>query len=322
MTIHKAKGLEFPYVIFPFAEKVNLYKHSSYWCQPDTAGTPLEGKAEGNYYIDLTDGTADTLFKEHYDRERLMQTIDNINVFYVALTRPVYGLKVIAAPPPANMSTPRNMSQVLYLFTNGSEYSRGELYNFAGLERKAESWVIKADYSSFPANSGERLRFSEEAADYFGEDGSFGPEASRRIRGNVLHGILSGVVVPEDLPSAVDAAVLSGELPSNHKEEALEFLSSRIESVKERGWFSPEAEVRSEASVLAPGEGEYRPDRVVIHPSGAVDIVDFKFGKEESRYLSQVRRYVNLYRRMGFEKVGGYLWYLDDNLINFVADKN
>lgn len=322
MTIHKAKGLEFPYVIFPFAEKVNLYKHSSYWCQPDTAGTPLEGKAEGNYYIDLTDGTADTLFKEHYDRERLMQTIDNINVFYVALTRPILGLKVIAAPPPANMDTPRNMSQVLYLFTNGSEYSRGQLYNFASLERKESSTrVIKADYISFPADSGKRLKFSEEAADYFGEDGTFGPEASRRIRGNVLHGILSGVIVPEDLPSAVDAAVLSGELPSSNRDEALEFLKSRIDSVRDKGWFSPEAKIRSEASVLAPGEGEYRPDRVVIHPSGAVDIVDFKFGKEESRYLSQVRRYMNLYRRMGFEKVDGYLWYLDDNLINFVADK-
>ena len=57
---------------------------------------------------------------------------------------------------------------------------------------------------------------------------------------------------------------------------------------------------------------------LLVKPS--VDIVDFKFGKEEKKYYSQVRRYVNLYRRMGFEKVDGYLWYLDDNLINFVAD--
>jgi ATP-dependent exoDNAse (exonuclease V) beta subunit len=321
MTVHKSKGLEFPYVIFPFAEKVNLYKHSSYWCSPETEGTPLEGRADGNYYVDLTDSTADTLFRSNYEEERRRQTIDNINIFYVALTRPIYGLKVIAANPPANMSEPKNLSQVLYLFTEGQVLSRGELRDFSTIKREeSASSVIETGYPSFPASSGDRLKFSPEAADYFGEDGSYGPEASRRIRGNVLHGILSRVVVAHDLPAAVDAAVLSGELPSSSRDEALSFLEARISSVSDRGWFSPEVKVRSEESVLVPGEGEYRPDRVVIHPGGKVDIVDFKFGKEESKYLSQVRRYVNLYRRMGFEKVDGYLWYLDDNLINFVAD--
>ena len=321
MTVHKSKGLEFPYVIFPFAEKVNLYKHSSYWCRPDTKGTPLEGKAEGSYFIDLTDSAADTLFKAQYDREHLLQTIDNINIFYVALTRPIYGLKVIAANPPASMSSFRNMSQVLYLFTGGSQYSRGQLHSFSSIPREDKaSSLMEAGYASFPSGTGDRLKFSQEAADYFGEDGTYGPQASRRIRGNVLHGILSRVVVADDLPAAVDAAVLSGELPEGGRDEALEFLRSRISSVEERGWFSPKARIRQEETVLAPGEGEYRPDRVVIHPDGKVDIVDFKFGKEEKKYYSQVRRYVNLYRRMGFEKVDGYLWYLDDNLINFVAD--
>ena len=322
MTVHKAKGLEFPFVIFPFAEKVNLYKHSAYWCSPETEGTPLEGKADGNYYVDLTDSTVDTLFKGDYDKERLMQTIDNINIFYVALTRPIYGLKVIAATPPASMSVPKNMSQLLYLFTNGTLYSRGKLCDFSSIPREENSkTLIQAGYRSFPADAGERLKFSEEAADYFGEDGTVGPQASRRIRGNVLHGILSRVVVESDLPSAVEAAVLSGELPESGRKDALQFLQTRVASVRDRGWFSPEAKIRSEEPVLAPGEGEYRPDRVVIHPGGNVDIVDFKFGKEERKYLSQVRRYVNLYRRMGFEKVDGYLWYLDDNLVNFVADK-
>ena len=321
MTVHKSKGLEFPYVIFPFAEKVNLYKHSSYWCRPDTEGTPLEGKADGNYYIDLTDSTADTLFCQDYFNERRKQTIDNINVFYVALTRPVYGLKVIAAVPPANMSAPKNMSHILHLFTGGGEYSRGRLYDFSSVvRREAASTVMDTGYSSFPADTGNRLRFSAEAADYFGEDGTYGPDASRRIRGNVLHGILSRVIVEGDLPAAVDAAVGSGELPSAGSEEALRFLQDRISSVSDRGWFSPDAKIRPEETVLAPGEGEYRPDRVIIHPDGKVDIVDFKFGNKEGKYLSQVRRYVNLYRRMGFEKVEGYLWYLADNLINFVTD--
>ena len=161
---------------------------------------------------------------------------------------------------------------------------------------------------------------SPEAADYFGDDGSVGPQASRRIRGNVLHGILEHVTVADDLPSAVDAAVRGGDLPGKQRDEALAFLESRIASVESRGWFSPDVTVRLEASVLAPGGAEYRPDRVVLYPDGHVEIVDYKFGHPEEKYVRQVGRYVNLYRRMGYEKVEGYLWYLDDNLVNFAAD--
>ena len=323
MTIHKAKGLEFPYVIFPYAEKVGLYRESSYWRSPRTKDTSLEGKVEGEYYVQLSSTSSDTLFWKDYEDERRMQAVDNINIFYVALTRPIYGLKVIAKPLPQNYTGPKNMSHVLYLFTKSTQYSRGELFNFKEMERKeAESALIESGYPSFPAESGSRLKFSREAADYFGPDGTVGPEASRRIRGNVLHNILSMVRVPEDLPSAVRAAVLSGELPESLGEEALEFLKERIASVAGRGWFSSRAQIRLEETVLSTDGEAPRPDRVVIHPDGKVDVVDYKFGKEESGYLAQVREYVDLYRRMGFEKVEGYLWYLADNLINFVADKN
>jgi ATP-dependent exoDNAse (exonuclease V) beta subunit len=54
MTVHKSKGLEFPYVIFPFAEKVTLFKGSSYWCRPDVDGTPLGAFADGVYHVELS----------------------------------------------------------------------------------------------------------------------------------------------------------------------------------------------------------------------------------------------------------------------------
>ena len=40
MTIHKSKGLEFPFVIVPFAENIDLYKANPYWCEPQLKGTP------------------------------------------------------------------------------------------------------------------------------------------------------------------------------------------------------------------------------------------------------------------------------------------
>lgn len=312
MTVHKAKGLEFPFVIFPFAEKVGLYKNTQKWC----------ASGEDVFYVDLGSGSARTLFEKDYLEESRLQAVDNINVFYVAMTRPKYGLKVIAAPPSQSflkalsggeVSSWSNLANLLYAFVGGSDFQAGEPYPFDTLERKADdSKLLETGYPSYPAGTGSRLKFSPEAADYFGEDGSFGPQASRRIRGNVLHRILSDVLVPEDIPAAVEAAVRRGELPSALREETLTLLQERLDSVSGRGWFAPDAQVRSEAAILSPDGGEYRPDRVILFPNGSVDIVDYKFGSPEPGYRRQVERYKALYRQMGYAPVRGYLWYFQE----------
>ena len=319
MTIHKSKGLEFPFVIVPFAEKVTLYKPPTAWARPQVEGSALEGEAEGLYRVQLDKTSADSFFGEEFRKELVMQAIDNINVFYVALTRAQYGLKVIAATPPKTL-TWKNLSHFLYDYVKTDDYQVGTPYDFHQLKRE-ESKVqeLELDYVSYPADSGSRLRFSPEAVDYFGEGGLVGPEASTRIRGNVLHGILQAVTVPEDLPGAVNAAILSGDLPLAMKEETMNLLEDRIASVKERGWFSPEVRVRSEAAIFSAEGKEFRPDRAVLYPDGSVQVIDYKFGQPEEKYKYQVRDYVNLYKKMGYKKVEGYIWYLEDNLIIFVS---
>ena len=319
MTVHKAKGLEFPFVIFPFAEKVKLYKHNATWCRPGAAGTALEPESDALFWVDLTEDSAQTLFSDSYHEERRQQAIDNINVFYVALTRPQYGLKVIAQQTTEGKTG--DLSRLLRNFLGTDHYEAGEKYDFSTLKHEETGpGVLECGYPSFPADAGSRLRFSPDAMDYFGDEGRVGAEASRRIRGNVLHGILAHVTVPSELPDAVEAAVGDGELPASLKERTLAFLKERLDAVEERGWFSPGARVLNERAVLGTDGREYRPDRVVLHPDGCVSVVDFKFGKPEDGYLYQVRRYVRLYRQMGYQKVAGYLWYLEDNLIIFADE--
>ena len=257
--------------------------------------------------------------KGQYRQERKLQAVDNINVFYVALTRAQYGLKVIAAPPPRNSSGYKNLSQILYDFVGSEHYFTGKIYPLGTLPRpQTEGGLVESAYPSWPAGSGGRLRFSPEAADYFGENGSFGPEASGRIRGNVLHGILARIRVREDLPEAVDAAVAGGELPATLRENTLALLSARLASVAPHGWFAPGARAIREGAILAPDGREFRPDRVILQPGGRVDIVDYKFGKPKEGYLWQVRRYINLYRKLGYAPVHGFLWYLEEDRLEEV----
>ena len=324
MTVHKSKGLEFPYVIFPFAEKVTLYKGSSYWCRPDVGGTPLEAFADGVYHVELSGSSENTLFAEDYRRERKLQFIANINVFYVALTRAKYGLKIIAKVPPRTVLDPvrnggtadwKNLSQVLYGFVGALDYHAGTLYDFGSLVREAgPAAPLRTGYPSFPSGDRGRLKFSRDAADYFGPDGLVGPDASNRLRGLVLHDILASVTVPGDLPRAVDRAVASGELPQVDRDRTLAFLEAEIASVAAHGWFADTGvEVLNEASLLGTDGAEVRPDRVVLRPDGSAAVIDYKFGQPEKKYVDQVRGYMDLYRALGHNPVTGTLWYIREN---------
>jgi ATP-dependent exoDNAse (exonuclease V) beta subunit len=319
MTVHKSKGLEFPYVIFPFAEKVTLFKPSSYWCRPAVDGTSLDTIADGVYHVELSGSSEATFFAEDYRRERLLQSIDNVNIFYVALTRAKYGLKIIAKQPPRYMQESgstdwKNLSQVLYGFVGSMEYHAGAMYDFGGLERKAgPALPLEVGYPSYPAGDRGRLKFSRDAADYFGPDGLVGPDASNRLRGLVLHDILSAVVTAADLPRAVDRAVASGALPRKDRDRTLRFLADELDSVSVKDWFSAENRILNEAPVLGPDGTELRPDRVVLRPDGSAEIIDYKFGQPDPKYLSQVRAYMDLYRALGHTPVTGTLWYIREN---------
>ena len=138
--------------------------------------------------------------------------------------------------------------------------------------------------------------------------------ASVRRSGIVLHGILAGVRKPEDLPGAVQEAVLDGRIDSTHAAEALQLLGTRIAAHPEffggGGW--------NEAAIFDADGSEYRPDRVVVRGDSAL-VVDYKFGGHEKRYANQVRRYMRLCSALGFKEVKGCVWYVPEDEIDYIC---
>ena len=312
MTIHKSKGLEFPFVILPFVEKISVFKESprgdkGYWCAPDVKDTPLEGEVEGLYNVRFTGKLAGTLFAADLAEEKELQKVDNLNIFYVAMTRPRYGLKVIANPNGRR----ENMAKLLRDYTGG-DFVSGELYDFTKMKREKEGEGIEMEWPSWPVadDVDSRLKVSADAADFFGEDGSVGVKASERILGNVCHGILASVKVPSDLEAAVDGAVRRGEIGMEDRDAALAFLRTKIAFAEPWGLFpdSPET-IMNEMDILDSDGSVYRPDRIIAADGKAV-VVDYKFGERRGKYKFQVGRYMRLLRDMGYTDVTGYLWYV------------
>ena len=98
-------------------------------------------------------------------------------------------------------------------------------------------------------------------------------------------------------------------------------LTTYITNPQAQKWFDGSQRVLAERSIVnvyqnASGEPQkqvLRPDRVMIDSdTNAVTIVDYKFGDEKTKeHIAQVQRYVNLYKKAGYAKVTGYLYYFE-----------
>ncbi len=334
LTIHKSKGLEFPHVIFPFAESVGFYRDEWHWCNVSENSMP--SLTSSMFPVRLTSDTEHTLFSDRLHEEKDLQTVDNLNTLYVSLTRAEKSMHIIACSPPDKFfetGVAKNFSQLLYSYAKSGQilveclqedssrevFVLGEPYDFSAMKRNygpaSNEFLMK--FSSYPQDG--RLSLKADAADFFGEDGTAGTGASARLNGIVLHDILSQVRHPSDLAPAVSSAVQCGRLTAEEGKTDLSLLEERIQSVRDLGWFpDPKDEcvrIFNEVPVFDADGREYRPDKVVVYPD-SVSVVDFKFGAHKDSYKYQVMRYMHLYRQMGFNNIKGYVWYVGEGVID------
>ena len=271
-----------------------------------------------------------------------MQFVDNINTFYVAMTRAEKVLHTIAVKPSKPGSDFKCFADILYAFTQtyGTEF--GEIPGQAGNDS-----VIKVDTTSVIADPiGNLIPITFRSWSLRGRMRStgtgaevFASEEVARLKGIVMHKILSDVTVASDLPAAVDRAVAAGLVEPAQAPAYLSMLHSKLEEVKDYHWFdeisplaplgrndkelhpviSSEVEksqtVLNEVGIIGSDGSLHRPDRVVIGPDGTVTVIDYKFGEDHPGYAAQVRRYCNLFRSLGYASVRGYLWFVSSSTV-------
>ena len=111
MTIHKSKGLEFPVVLFPFANwNATSERDAKSWVEinePELEGLPSS-------LIPLNDklNSGTKQLQAIYEEHKAKVLLDNLNMLYVALTRPktrlyIFTCLLYTSPSPRDLSTSR-----------------------------------------------------------------------------------------------------------------------------------------------------------------------------------------------------------------------
>ncbi len=312
-TVHKSKGLAFPIVIFPFAEKVGLFKEDTLWCHLDSDAEMGES-FDSIFPVVLGKSSGDSFFSESLKNEMEMQRIDNLNIFYVCLTRARKEMHIIAKNPPKSLidgkSSPNDLSQLLYLYCEQNGYNFGSPYRWNETSKKEDSEIeeFDAEYETYgmnPEACSKRFVASSDAWDYFSEEGI---GQSKRLRGIEQHALLSRIRTSND----------AREVLRSIEPQTRELLLERISAHSE--WFSPELKTLNEVAIIDSFGNTNRPDRVLVDEEGRVTVIDFKFGEEDEKYSGQVRRYMRLFREMGYGEVSGYIWYVPIDKIIQVSE--
>lgn len=330
MTVHKAKGLEFPCVLIPFCDwellPMSMGGGTTLWAQAGDeggGGFPELGVVPVGYKKLM----ADSHFEAVYYRESVYAHVDNLNLLYVALTRAereLYVMYDMQARGAARVS--KLIDGVLpefdalrregYVLPDGSEgvlYAYGEkgfvsAASGASLSEGGERQVV---LESFPAHdAGQRVRARWRSDRYFGQDRE---AVSPRRYGVLMHRLFELLGEPGELDGALAKMKVAGDIASDGEEALLrEKAAMALQDPVVAQWFSPGWEVvHSERDIIA-GGGLRRPDRVMTMGMDRAVVVDYKFGGErQPGYVEQVREYMELLREMGYGEVEGYLWFVE-----------
>ena len=316
MTIHKAKGLEFPVVIFPC--DVNIYRqiNPKVWLNelPENYDNFEELLIPYNKELSYVNDTG----LEIYNQQREELELDNFNLLYVSLTRAVEQLYVITemkisakGEENTNFYSGVFINYLIqnklwkegvleYYFGDEIRVSKNELQSsvaeihqkFISTPWQEHNVVLLAGASKlWDTNQGEAINF-----------------------GNLFHEILSKIITEKDVSKIIAAYHQEGIIDKNQ----LLIINSTIISVvnhpKLASYFSEEVTVYNEREIVDTDNQIIIPDRLVFLGENEVVIIDYKTGNPSAENHQQLLKYERVLKTMHFKVDKKLLIYINDKI--------
>lgn len=320
MSIHKAKGLEFPVVIIPYAN----WEHkmdSQLWLHADPP-VPITPPLDIPMPVNSGKILEETFFNNAYLEEQEKVLIDNINLLYVAFTRAVDTLYIIAQRKRKNDNFDRLKELAVPLMTEDNERQGHFYFGEPSVKVQEENIPKEIEFVEtdrlISNNWYSRITIRRKSKEFWRFDTGY--RAERRNWGLLVHQVLSHIHSPGDVVHAISAVLVSGDIEMEERDILEQKINEIFDNEEVREWFDPAyvdmGAVFTESPMITE-EGILRPDRVIVS-GDRVKIIDFKTGAAHEGYATQMRKYKEAVLAMGYCEVEAYLFYLESKVVEKV----
>ncbi len=302
MTIHKAKGLEFPAVIFPYAS-VELYyeREPKTWISVPDAWSQNFDKTLINYSNNISQYNQEGAAIDQKRRQTV--ALDNYNLLYVTLTRAVEQLYIITEDPKPIKDSIQTYQQLFAEFLreqgrwneNQAVYTFGDIASQAhGLKKETSIPVSPRYIASTPeahnihiiTNRGSVVATNTQEA---------------ITDGNLFHDTMEEIKYHGD-EAFVFEKLRRLAIISKEKITALQVqVQTLLQDPALYHLFDPQAHVENERDIITKEGYLLRPDRLNFHSqTNSVTIVDYKTGVPSYEHEDQINGYATALIDMGY----------------------
>lgn len=327
ITIHKSKGLQFPCVLIPMFDW-NFDQSSIEWIETAGFKDKLPKGVAIPPIVPVKRDNKRTLFDKEFKKIARSNIMDSLNKTYVACTRAQYELIIYTEN---NKELGLQLSQFLETCRNNNDIAPTPtencdpdvVYELGKPMLRSDIPALYSDDNALPDNVESRIMPPYSVVSDVDRWKLTSPDIIIDVRGTtrwvgeMLHKVMERVRTPKNLKKAFGRALHRGMITEEEHDEYLALLSKRLADPRVADWFANDNRLMLERSVTIGGNGQKRPDRVVMKPNGEIIIVDYKFGDRSDDNDTKYKRQVAGYKRAVCDALGcrpdcvsGYVWYI------------
>ncbi|WCO01805.1 UvrD-helicase domain-containing protein [Psychroserpens ponticola] len=316
MTIHKSKGLEFPVVIFPYANQ-NIYfdLNPKVWIPVEKDNFNGFSHLYLNQNKDLKDynETSNTIYNDYQSELEL----DSINLLYVVLTRAIEHLYIISELDLDKKTQTEKLKHYSGLFINylktTNHWNDNTLtYSFGNPIKTSEKQ--KETHNTIYQNEFISTAKEEHNLNIVTSSGYLWNTLQEKAieKGNLIHDIMSEIKTIDDVEHVLKGFENLGKVNTLQYDELKVTVYDIINHSQLQPYFNSEHTIYNEQDIMTKEGYLLRPDRVVINAKNEAVIIDYKTGLTNPIHQEQLYDYQLVLEDMNFKVIKKILIYIND----------
>nr|WP_321221428.1 UvrD-helicase domain-containing protein [uncultured Psychroserpens sp.] len=321
MTIHKSKGLEFPVVIFPYANQ------DIYFDMTPKVWFPVNKEDFNGFshlYVNMNKDleSLNELGEEIYTNYRSQLELDSLNLLYVVLTRAIEQLYIISEYDLDKRTNSEKLTHYSGLFINYlksiGRWNDSEMnYNFGEHQKTSEEKINTEQNITVEQKQLISTRKEDHNLNIITSSGYLWDTAQEKAieRGDLVHNIMAHITTANDVDFALNHYLSEGIINTNQQGELQNIIKLIVNHDQLQLYFNDTHIIHNERDILSKTGKILRPDRVVVNSHNQATIIDYKTGLQNSKHKEQLFDYQLVLEEIGYEVIKKILIYINDDII-------